>query len=381
MTAWSVHDSYLLAKKARTVHKELSGMTLSWIQNTSYQELRAGVLVEPEQDQQSPTDTVSQPQELGQASRGYVSVRHVIDCTGILDRFFLLPFCLWPAGLVTELLAHCFHLLLCWQQSLVAIDSNSCQRSFPRFCVPPRQWLEVYDLCHIVLHVARVKKHTARIACDSRMAVCFSTRNVQKPAKKSDTSGHHPVPPFEVAVLFNWNLSRCSVLGHQSRSMILSRMRIGRWHNCNFVLVLFCSDSETISLRSTNDLRIQPSIKRNWVQASSLICSCEIHWIFIFIWKKKIVLTVRNLQTSPQKTFFSVFSKIHGKTRNSKENVFFFCILDKSGENNGQGFWGDIAPRLYSRYNNCPCARPTHVASGPRPNSKCSKTVELGCFC
>ena len=95
-----------------------------------------------------------------------------------------------------------------------------------------RQWPEVYDSCHIFLHVARVRKHTdmreslactlrESLACprfshvrvnlshvrDSRMSVCFQfrvqfshvrvfsdSRNVQKRATKSDTSGHCLAP-------------------------------------------------------------------------------------------------------------------------------------------------------------------------------------------
>ena len=49
-----------------------------------------------------------------------------------------------------------------------------------------RQWPEVYDLCHSCLHVARVKQH-ARF---SHGRVLFDSRNVQKRATKSDTSGH-----------------------------------------------------------------------------------------------------------------------------------------------------------------------------------------------
>ena len=45
-----------------------------------------------------------------------------------------------------------------------------------------RQWPEVYDLCHSFLQVARVK---ARVKISLK-----NSRNVQKRATKSDSSGH-----------------------------------------------------------------------------------------------------------------------------------------------------------------------------------------------
>ena len=44
------------------------------------------------------------------------------------------------------------------------------------------QWPEVYDLCHTFLHAFRVQFSHVRVFSDSR--------NVQKRATKSDTSGH-----------------------------------------------------------------------------------------------------------------------------------------------------------------------------------------------
>ena len=72
--------------------------------------------------------------------------------------------------------------------------------------VRARQWPEVYDLCHTLLHVARVKQHTAmrethefrvlfshgrvlfdsrRNAYDSRMAVCCLTRETCKNVRQN----------------------------------------------------------------------------------------------------------------------------------------------------------------------------------------------------
>ena len=43
---------------------------------------------------------------------------------------------------------------------------------------------------------------------------------------------------------------------------------------------------------------------------------------------------------------------------------------------------GQSAPRLYNRYNHCPCARPAHVGEcGPGPEFKFSKTVQVGWSC
>ena len=49
-----------------------------------------------------------------------------------------------------------------------------------------------------------------------------------------------------------------------------------------------------------------------------------------------------------------------------------------------QSHWpgGQSAPRLYNRYNLCPCARPAHVGEcGPGPEFKFSKTVEVSWSC
>ena len=51
---------------------------------------------------------------------------------------------------------------------------------------------------------------------------------------------------------------------------------------------------------------------------------------------------------------------------------------------NKRSHWpgGQSAPRLYNRYNLCPCARPAHVGEcGPGPEFKFSKTVEVGWSC
>ena len=43
---------------------------------------------------------------------------------------------------------------------------------------------------------------------------------------------------------------------------------------------------------------------------------------------------------------------------------------------------GQSAPRLYNRYNHCPCARPAHVGEcWPGPEFKFSKTVQVGWSC
>ena len=64
----------------------------------------------------------------------------------------------------------------------------------------------------------------------------------------------------------------------------------------------------------------------------------------------------------------------------------FFYYLEKFKENQWQAFSDTFAPRLYDSYNHCPCAKPAHVPAawpspGPWPDSKCPKTVEVGCSC
>ena len=59
-----------------------------------------------------------------------------------------------------------------------------------------RQWPEVYDSCHTLLHVAQVRQHTnmreLHVKCMqfSHIRVFSDSRNVQKRATKSDTWGH-----------------------------------------------------------------------------------------------------------------------------------------------------------------------------------------------
>ena len=52
------------------------------------------------------------------------------------------------------------------------------------------------------------------------------------------------------------------------------------------------------------------------------------------------------------------------------------------GKNKGQASFGTFAPRLCNSYNHA-CAPGPHMwqSPGPRPDSKCSKTVEVGCSC
>ena len=62
---------------------------------------------------------------------------------------------------------------------------DHCNEAFVFFCIfeksgKKRQWPEVYDLCHTLLKRVRF----------AHVRVCFHSRNVQKRATKSDTSGH-----------------------------------------------------------------------------------------------------------------------------------------------------------------------------------------------
>ena len=76
------------------------------------------------------------------------------------------------------------------------VDSKTVQCEQPHIPLSSRQWPEVYDLCHTFLHIVRVRKHTnmrelhaKRVQC-SHVRVFSDSRNVQKSATKSDTSGH-----------------------------------------------------------------------------------------------------------------------------------------------------------------------------------------------
>ena len=44
----------------------------------------------------------------------------------------------WPSNIA-------FHLRQIWLQTLVAIDSESCQTSFPSFCAPPSEVAVLFD--------------------------------------------------------------------------------------------------------------------------------------------------------------------------------------------------------------------------------------------
>ena len=60
------------------------------------------------------------------------------------------------------------------------------------------------------------------------------------------------------------------------------------------------------------------------------------------------------------------------------------CFLDNSRENNGQAPFGTFAPSLYNRYNYAHSpAPPAHMwpSPGPGHDTKCSKTVQVGCSC
>ena len=93
----------------------------------------------------------------------------------------------------------------CRSEPLADISSYSSERDKQKSWTPrwgslawvaacSRQWPEVYDLCHTFLHVARVTKPNLRPS-ENRVLFShgrgfFDSRNVQKCATKSDTSGH-----------------------------------------------------------------------------------------------------------------------------------------------------------------------------------------------
>ena len=82
-------------------------------------------------------------------------------------------------------------------------------------------------------------------------------------------------------------------------------------------------------------------------------------------YKSTPVQGMRVEKLSALATVFSAFSTIQGKTM-----AKFFLVL---------------APRPYKSYNYCPCPRPAAArplmwsSPGQGPDSKCSKTAEIGC--
>ena len=119
-----------------------------------------------------------------------------------------------------------------------------------------RQWPEVYDLCHTFLHIARVRKHTAmrksRVRKHTAMleshAFCvrfshgpvFSdSRNVQKRATKSDTSGHCLDTSLLISTLFP-----CSARA-QNVSMFSQSSKVSGDQICKFPRALLLKVSPT----------------------------------------------------------------------------------------------------------------------------------------
>ena len=66
--------------------------------------------------------------------------------------------------------------------------------------------------------------------------------------------------------------------------------------------------------------------------------------------------------------------------RKVSDEAFVFSVLGeiKKKWSHWPGGPSQSAPRLYNRYNLCPCARPAHVGKcGPGPEFKFSKTVKV----
>ena len=99
-----------------------------------------------------------------------------------------------------------FHLRPIGLQTLVAINSESCQTSFPSFCAPPS---EVAVLFYLNLSrrpfLGQVAFHLRPIGLQTLVAINSESYQTSFPS--------FCVPPFEVAVLFNLNLSRCPFVG------------------------------------------------------------------------------------------------------------------------------------------------------------------------
>ena len=79
--------------------------------------------------------------------------------------------------LVTTWLSNmAFHLRLIWLQTLVAIDSESCLTSFPRFCAPPSEVAVLFNLNLSRLPFLRQVDDLDLLLCtgfDSEHAVLF----------------------------------------------------------------------------------------------------------------------------------------------------------------------------------------------------------------
>ena len=123
-----------------------------------------------------------------------------------------------------------------------------------------RQWPEVYDLCHTFLHIARVRKHTdmrelhakhtdmrelhaKRVQLKrvqfSHVRVFSDSRNVQKRATKSDTSGHCLDTSLLISTLFP-----CSARA-QNVSMFSQSSKVSGDQICKFPRALLLKVSPT----------------------------------------------------------------------------------------------------------------------------------------
>ena len=109
--------------------------------------------------------------------------------------------------LVTTWLSNiAFHLRPIWLQTLVAIDSESRLTSFPSFCAPPSEVAVLFDsnlsrrpfLGQVAFHLRPIWLQTL-VAIDSESCLTSFPRFC--------------APPSEVAVLFDSNLSRLPFLG------------------------------------------------------------------------------------------------------------------------------------------------------------------------
>ena len=117
--------------------------------------------------------------------------------------------------LVTSWLSNiAFHLRPIWLQSLVAIDSELRLTSFPSFCAPPSEVAVLFDsnlsrrpfLGQVAFHLRPIWLQTL-VAIDSESCLTSFPRFC--------------APPSEVAVLFDSNLSRRPFLGQVVDSDLL----------------------------------------------------------------------------------------------------------------------------------------------------------------
>ena len=126
--------------------------------------------------------------------------------------------------LVTTWLSNiAFHLQLIWLQTLVAIDSESRQTSFQSFCAQPSEVAVLFDW-----NLSR-RPFLGQVAFHSQSILLQNLVVINSESCQTSFSSFC-APPSEVTMLFNSNLSRRPFLpwtGRRLRYAALHRIRFG----------------------------------------------------------------------------------------------------------------------------------------------------------